>query len=225
MSSITIYNKAIIRLINILAPLLLSIRDQQVLYWKQTKGDQALRLNYSLSDKSIIFDLGGYEGQWASDIFSKYLSLIYVFEPVPSYAKNIKERFMKNNKIRVNNFGLSDANKVINLYLAEDGTSEFIKSGQIIKGKLRDFMAFVKKERIKSIDLMKINIEGGEYDLLEYIISSRFVSNIKNIQIQFHNCVPNAKNRMKNIQLKLAKTHKPTYQYEFLWENWQLKTE
>ena len=42
------------------------------------KKDDAekLRLDYNLNENSVVFDLGGYEVQWASDIFSKYLSSI-----------------------------------------------------------------------------------------------------------------------------------------------------
>ena len=40
--------------------------------WFKDNGDKTHRLNYNLNEKSIVFDLGGYEGQWASDIFSKY---------------------------------------------------------------------------------------------------------------------------------------------------------
>lgn len=220
--STLIKNKSISQLIQTLAPLLLSKHDQQVLHWKLIKADP-LRINYDLNSHSLVFDLGGYEGQWASDIFSKYQCLIYIFEPVSLYAKKIKNRFKLNSKIRVYNFGLSNTNRFINLYLADDATSEFKNNGKAVKGKLIDFVKFIKKEEIKQIDLMKLNIEGGEYDLLDYIISSGWITNIKNLQIQFHMFVPNAKKRMQNIQSRLKKTHKLTYQYEFLWENWKLR--
>ena len=70
---------------------------------------------------------------------------------------------------------------------------------------------------------MKINIEGGEYDLLEHLIETGFVKNIFDLQIQFHDFIPNARGRMENIQKKLKKTHKLSYQYEFVWESWKLK--
>ena len=39
--------------------------------WVRDRGDQTLRLDYDLAAASIVFDLGGYEGQWASDIFGR----------------------------------------------------------------------------------------------------------------------------------------------------------
>ena len=68
---------------------------------------------------------------------------------------------------------------------------------------------------------MKINIEGAEYDLLDHLIETGFIANIINLQIQFHEFVPNAKERMENIQKRLEKTHALTYQHEFVWENWK----
>src|SRR6478609_5702767 len=49
-----------------------------------------------LNDKSIVFDLGGYEGQWTSDIYSRYNCHVYVFEPVREFYEIIKNRFKNN---------------------------------------------------------------------------------------------------------------------------------
>ena len=74
------------------------------------------------------------------------------------------------------------------------------------------------------VDLIKINIEGGEYEVLESLIADNKLSMFKNLQIQFHDfIIENAKERMSKIQQELAKTHVLTYQYEFVWENWKLK--
>ena len=72
---------------------------------------------------------------------------------------------------------------------------------------------------------MKINIEGGEYDLLEALLSGDAIKLIKNIQVQFHDFLINdAKEKMTKLQEKLALTHDLTYQYEFVWENWKVKS-
>ncbi len=78
-------------------------------------------------------------------------------------------------------------------------------------------------EGITAIDLMKINIEGAEYDLLEYLIASGLVRRIRRFQIQFHDFVLDAEARMLAIQEQLASTHRVTYQFPFIWENWVSK--
>ena len=81
----------------------------------------------------------------------------------------------------------------------------------------------MRQNKIERIDLMKMNIEGGEYDLLDHLIETGFIRNIENIQVQFHDFVPEAKQRMMKIQKELSKTHRLTYQYIFVWENWRRK--
>ena len=73
------------------------------------------------------------------------------------------------------------------------------------------------------MNLMKINIEGGEYDLLEDLIASDYIEKIENVQVQFHTFVEHSAERMLRIHKALSNTHYRTYQYEFVWENWTQK--
>jgi FkbM family methyltransferase len=166
--------------------------ERQVDLWVANKGDKTCRLNYDLSETSIVFDLGGYEGQWASDIFSKYLCNILIFEPYSNYAQNIIHRFRKNNKIQVFPFGLSNIDKDESLSILDDSSSIFKMGNKIVPIKLLKASEFIEMHLISKIELMKINIEGGEYELLDHLIDSNAISIIENIQVQFHNFIPNA---------------------------------
>ncbi len=196
----------------------------EVRNWIRDKGDKVLRLNYDLNENSVVFDLGGYEGQWASDIYSKYRCKIYVFEPSGIYCKEIQNRFRKNSDIKVFQFGLSNRDSEEKLFMAANASSTLkATKGDFEIIKFKDFIGFVDSYGIDSIDLIKINIEGGEYDLLDYIIEKGYHLKIKNIQVQFHDFVPNYENRFLQIQKNLSVSHKITYQYKFLWENWLIK--
>jgi FkbM family methyltransferase len=197
--------------------------EQQHSLWIADKGDKTHRLNYNLNEKSTVFDLGGYEGQWASDVFSKYVCNIYIFEPYQIYAQNIEHRFKNNNKIMVFPFGLSNSNRDESLSISEDSSSIFKKGNNIVSIKLLNASEFIAAHQISKIELMKINIEGGEYELLDHLIDSNTISIIENIQVQFHNFIPYAEVRMRQIQDRLSLTHQLTYQYKFVWENWKRK--
>jgi FkbM family methyltransferase len=198
-------------------------RELRVREWKKS-GNEDLRYHYDLNQDSIVFDMGGYRGQWASDIFSMYVCKIYVFEPVKKYCDDIKKRFLKNNRIQVFQFGLSGSNTEISLGLDNDGSSAFNKeNGEQELVQLKTASEFIKNNGIQNIDLLKINIEGGEYDLLDHLIESDCIKMIKNIQVQFHDFVPKADERMQKIREQLKKTHRPTYQADFVWENWELQ--
>ena len=200
-----------------------SPQQRMVDQWSEDRGDETLRLNYDLDEHSMVFDLGGYEGQWASDIFSRYCSTIHIFEPVADFAKRTEQRFRGNQKIFVHDFGLAKTDGSADIAVNGTDSSLYKKGNELVPGRFVEAIAFMHKNNIKKIDLMKINIEGGEYDLLEHLIETDFVHNIGNIQIQFHDFVLKAQHRMAMIQKKLQKTHSLTYQYLFVWENWRLK--
>lgn len=197
------------------------LQSERVIPWFKTNGDKTLRLDYDLNPSSLVIDVGGYEGQWASDIFAKYCCNTIIFEPVKEFYEKIKERFSKNEKVAVYDVGLSNKSEETKISLLDDSSSLFKNNSRSESVKTVNSSDFLKEKNINNIDLMKINIEGGEYELLENLISNGFIKKVKNIQVQFHDFVPNAKERMIKIQKELEKTHHLTYQYEFVWENWE----
>ena len=80
-----------------------------------------------------------------------------------------------------------------------------------------------ERHDVGEVALMKINIEGSEYPLLEHIIDTGLIKQIRELQIQFHDFVPDAQSRMQEIQNRLSETHSPTWQYHYIWENWKRK--
>ncbi|MBB2144105.1 FkbM family methyltransferase [Pedobacter sp. LMG 31464] len=182
---------------------------------------EELRYAYDLNKNSIVFDVGGYEGEFTSDLFSRYESQFYIFEVYQPYTKQIKERFRLNDKIKVYDFGLGAIDETIQISIDTVSTSSFKKAEIMVDAKLKKASNFMDENEIKQIDLIKINIEGGEYNLLNHLIDSGKINNIINLQIQFHDFVPNAISEMESIRKKLKKTHTPTYQFDFIWENWK----
>lgn len=192
--------------------------------WNKLDPEKQYRTNYpELDNNSIVFDLGGYKGQFASNIFSQYLSKIYIFEPHPAFAAKISNRFANNNSIKVFQYGLGGSDEKLIMSSNEDSSSVFEKGNDGVAISIVQAEKFFDENNIHSIDLMKINIEGGEYSLLAHLISTGRIKNIKNIQVQFHNFVPNAEQLMRKLQEKLSETHETTYAYRFFWENWKLK--
>jgi len=192
--------------------------------WYADGGDYELRLNYNIDDNSVVLDMGGYEGQWASDLFSRYRCNIFVFEPVRSFAKEITKRFKNNDKIEVFSFGLGGSSRTESIHISADGSSVFGKSANTEQIEIIDAKDWIIERGIEKIDLIKINIEGGEYELLDRLIETNMIENIENVQVQFHNISANANQKMERIKSKLKNTHKPTYMYEFVWENWVRKS-
>ena len=189
--------------------------------WYRDNEAIDLRLQYPLTTESVVFDLGGYEGQWAQDIWDRFQCTIHVFEPVSKYAQQIQRRFLGNSKIHVYEFGLAGRNSLETIYIDEESSSAFGKKGIRQEMKLTNISEFVASQQLTTIDLLKINIEGGEYELLEKIIDTELISRVKNIQVQFHDFIDGAITKRVAIQQNLSETHTMTYCYPFVWENWQ----
>jgi len=191
--------------------------------WFEDNGDDTHRINYNLNQNSIVFDLGGYIGEWSDKIQRKYDSKVYIFEPVLKYFSELKKTFELKEKIKIYNFGLSD--KTYDTEIIHNGASSslYLIDGEKEKIKLINFVDFIKSEEIKNIDLIKINIEGGEYDLLDFILENNLQTQINNFQIQFHKMFDDCEIRRNNIREKLSETHTLTYDYTFVWENWEKK--
>jgi FkbM family methyltransferase len=211
-------------LINLAKCIYQTPQQKRVALWFRDEGDKILLLSHDLDENSLVFDLGGYEGQWTSDIFSTYCCWIHVFELVEELADKMEKRFSRNERIVVHRFGLSSENRIVQVSVNGTSSSIYRLGNDVREGRLIRAVDFMRENHIEKIDLMKINIEGGEYDLLDHLIESGYAPRIKNIEVQFHDhCVPNAEQRMSNIQSQLKRTHYLTYQYLFVWENWRLK--
>jgi len=194
--------------------------DRELKRWYSDGGDERFRYNYDLNSDSLVMDMGGYKGQWASDIYARYNCRVLVFEPVKLFAEAIEKSFRKNPKIEVFRLALGATRRQDTIALNEDGSSVY-RTGpakEIIQ--FEDAAVFFSDRAINSVDLMKVNIEGGEYELLPRLLETGLVKRIKNIQIQFHDVEIGAARRMEEICRDLSATHEPTYQYRFVWENW-----
>jgi FkbM family methyltransferase len=184
-------------------------------------GDDRFRYDYDLDERSLVLDVGGYEGQWASDLYARHRCKIAVFEPVARFARNIEARFRKNGDITVFQCGLGASTRTEAIYVHGASSSTHKKQAQSEQIEILDARQWFDDHKVERVQLMKINIEGGEYELLERLITTGLISRIDDIQVQFHNFTPDAAPRMEKLQHDMRATHTPTYQYRFVWENWR----
>jgi FkbM family methyltransferase len=210
---------------------LASDRDRRVIEWVRGGYGRTLGLDYPLGPDSLVLDVGGYEGQWASDLFSRYCCRVEVFEPVSTFADAIQRRFEHNARISVHRVGLAATDRREQLFTRGPGSSLFRAPGAVLDsaGSVEQIQLvaadrFFQEHGYSVVDLMAVNIEGGEYELLEHLIDAGLVSRITDIQVQFHDFVPDARRRMHAIQQRLTRTHELTWQREFVFENWRRRS-
>lgn len=190
--------------------------------WVADNAEYTLRLNYDLNKDSTVIDVGGYKGEWSKNIYEKYNCNILLFEPVKCHFDIIEDLFKNNSKVNALNFALSDKTDFKDIYINADNSSLFNQKGHSEEIKVKDIKEFLDENKILNVDLIKINIEGSEYELLNRIIEIGAQKIMKNIQIQFHVFVENCVEKRNKIREELSKTHTCSYNYDFIWESWEL---
>ena len=183
--------------------------------WWADRGDATVRVNYDLTEDSVIMDLGGYHGDWTDDMIKKYNCTSHIFEPVESLVKIIASRFAGDSRVKTYDVAVGDEKKECKIYHGRDESSLFSV------GNDEDF-EIIKMMEVSDV-LDKINIEGGEFDLMDAIIDKGLQTKFGNFQIQFHKVEDDSVERRERIHEELSKTHVCTWNYPWVWENWQLK--
>lgn len=169
--------------------------------------NQLKKMNMSMN---IYIDVGSHKGTYTDLILRNFsVKKILMFEPQKNIFRYIQKKYSKNKKVRKFNFGVSDKNTKKKIYINKhDLTSSFSRlnnkntylnlkaklfSSGDTKGMIQNSYRiktirldnFLKKEKTKKIDLIKIDTEGHEFEVLTGLGSK--IKLVKIILIEFHN--------------------------------------
>ncbi len=192
----------------------------RLIEWQQRDPHNQLLYEHPLGPDSVFIDLGGFRGDFSAEILARYQCRSLIFEPVPSYAEKIQYRLENNAQAEIVAAGLAAEASTMSLSIAGESTSLYKSDGQQINATLLQFEDAMRERDIQHIDLLKINIEGGEYDLLDWLVSSQWAQRIDRLLVQFHDFVPDAEARRSRLIQALGKTHEPYFGVPFVWEGW-----
>lgn len=126
-----------------------------------------------IPENAVVFDVGGFRGittQW----FSRIAGLVYTFEPMPANAHSIRTALGIRNitNVVLNEIAVSDALGIsdFHLYMMKGhnslgrvNTSKYIETIKVPTTTLDEFSA---NRNITSIDFLKIDVEGFEFEVL-----------------------------------------------------------
>jgi FkbM family methyltransferase len=199
----------------------LKLNKTELRRWFNDNGDYTHNITYNLDEDSVVMDLGGYTGVWAQQIIDKYNPNMYIIEPVPDFYNKMVSKFSNNGKVKLLNIAVGSENKDDIIFINGDATSTNISNGKTINVKFNTIDVILGKYNLSQVDLIQINIEGGEYPLLEYMLENGLVNKFKNIQIQFHLGIEDDIKRRDKIRLGLINNgFKLNFDYSFVWESW-----
>lgn len=180
---------------------------------------ESLRYDYPLTANSLVIDIGAHTGRFAAEISRRYGCRVLAFEPISQFHDACAKAVASHPNVTLHNFGLGPVSSNAIFGVKGDMTGSFTASDQSETVRIESIDLFMP---LSGCDLIKINIEGGEYDLLEHMIRTRLHLGCKNIQVQFHGNVPSCMERWRSIRTQLLASHHLTYDAPFCWENYRL---
>ena len=182
---------------------------------------EEMRYDYPLNSNSVVLDAGGYRGDWAAEINRRYGCGVIVLEPIKEFYHGIVARFEGNPKVKAFNFGLGAISGTAEFGVQNDSTGRFAGSTQRETVRIETVEDVFAQFGGSDIDLFKLNIEGAEHDVIERLLDTGLIAEVKNLQVQFHDCATDSVKRYAVIQERLAETHRLTFYAGWVWQNWE----
>jgi FkbM family methyltransferase len=152
-----------------------------------------------LSPKGIAIDCGANVGS-ISERMAKTGARVYAFEPNPHAFQKLKERLENFENVTCINKGVWDRNASGKLYLHNEASkdeefwsfaSSIIKEksnvdpGHSIEIQLVDLCEFIENLD-QPVDLLKMDIEGAEYDILEKFLEKHLHHKVRMTLVETH---------------------------------------
>ena len=169
----------------------------------------------SLNDKSVVYSFGiGEDISFDEAMIQNHNCSVFGFDPTPKSINWVKDRHDRlPSKFSFFGYGISDKSGFVDFYLPKNSqhvSGSFINQAnvdekQAIKVEMKSLNDIALQLGHKKIDVLKMDIEGAEYQVLESVLKSGL--QMDQILIEFHErFFPDGK--MRTISIKnMLKDH------------------
>lgn len=182
---------------------------------------EELRYSYPLTEKSLIVDLGGYHGTWFKTMVEKYGCRAAVFEPYKEFFDRCHNAAKGLPDVRLVNAAVRRWDTSPKTIGVKGDMTGFFTEGMGVPVRIYLIEDLMLDHPV--IDVMKINVEGCEFEILEYLLDSGRIYGIANIQVQFHCGLPGSKEEQAEIESRLNVSHYPEWETAHNWQNWRIR--
>lgn len=205
-----------------------SEHERRVAEWYEQDPEESALVDFALDSTSVVLAVGAYRGDWVSEIFSRYVCTVHAFEPVPAFAKALRDRFERNPHVVVHPEGLAASSRTDEIFVQGNAsslsaTAPRTRAAEALQVHLRAATDAIDAIGIETIDLLMVNIEGAEYEVLDQLLAEGYLARIHNLLIQFHDFIPQADERRRAIRYLLQQSHEETFCVPFVWEGWRAR--
>lgn len=196
-------------------PLKAHLHPVSIQAWQENKMEH-IRYKYKLMPHDTVIDLGAYTGEFAEQIHDQYGCNVICVEPTDSIKRLAGKPWVTiiekaaGTGVGVQRFG--------GMFYYTSIFEDNEKYG------FRDFPTFDVNDLLNQpIGLLKINVEGMEYTLMNHIMEAGLHKNVDNFQVQFHLVDTESERNWRAIAKRMYETHEITWRMPFCWENWKRK--
>lgn len=146
-----------------------------------------------LSNESIVYSFGiGENISFDSDLIKKFNCNVYGFDPTPKSIKWVKDYRDLPANFHFFTFGIGEKSDIVDFFLPkipEHVSGSFINQPNVnfdekVKVEMKCWKDIVNSLRHTQIDVLKMDIEGAEYIVLNQILESQI--SVGQILIEFH---------------------------------------
>lgn len=144
-----------------------------------------------IDNNSIIYSFGiGEDISFDLSIINKYGANIYAYDPTPRSLEWLRGQILPE-QFKFFAYGLAHFNDTAKFYLPaimNNVSHSLIKNENsamdTIEVAVKTLSSFMNQNHHKRIDILKMDIEGAEYDVIDNILKEKL--NIKQILVEFH---------------------------------------
>ena len=185
------------------------------------------RFFHNVAPNSLFLDFGGYLGEWTDAALASGVDEIWIFEPNPDFYKYLNGRYYANRKIKIITDVIELQSRTQIFYSDGLASSSILASSHLKIDLGKSFEVIcrpftddeVKYMKSRNV-IVKMNIEGAEYQLLNYFSQIDLFGSVSRFAIQthvlnkqtYHNLTVYYKTMSKYMKLKVS--------FPVIWDVW-----
>ncbi len=145
-----------------------------------------------ITSESVVYSFGiGRDLSFDLDLIDKHHLTVHAFDPTPSSLQWVRTH-IRSPSLMIYDYGIAGVDGEIEFYPPRKTTSAHwtpvkryrMMEDQPIKARVKTLQSIMTELRHEHIDILKMDIEGGEYDVIDDIVTHRWP--IRQLVVEFH---------------------------------------
>jgi len=189
-----------------------------------TAAKRDILTDFEREPGGVVLDVGAYDGVWAASVLDHLPATLLAFEPDPTALNKLRARLGDRSDVSIQPYGLGGRDERVSLALEGPGSTMYAKGPGTFGTaavEIRDTDAALGELGVEQVELIKLNIEGAEYDVFDRLFEEGWLPRCRHVLVQFHEWHPRAHPRRRAIRALLAETHDEVWCYPWVWECWE----